>query len=178
MKHILSFLFVAMLAVSGMSQTKKQIIAMDKAESPKNADGVITYVVEFDSWMSDTLINKRAMHWLDKEVKSMRVQYKETTARKKIVGKAEMDLLGPMNKKGAQSKLGRLKYTFIVYIENNKCKAEITKINLDKATYFPVEKWEAKQDDEYMLKYYLIFVEEQCNELLSSFKEFVDVPKY
>lgn len=169
---IIMFLIVS---ICSNAQKKKVIEQMPQAESPLSEETkLITYVIEFQSELADSVLYKRAFHWYQNAIKSMRVQPEECEKDKMIVAKGEFNYMYPATKKG-QSVAGRLKYTMTSKFENGKAYTEITRFNVKGTIYTPIEPWMEQQKEDYMYKFYLINTEEQAQDILRDFKKFVDV---
>lgn len=175
---LLSLLIVASVQITS-AQKKKDILKMPKAETVIDEEtGVITYSVTFSNDMADSILYKRAMHWYNSEIKSMRVQFDETKKSEIIVAKGEMDLLYPADKDGKQAKAYRLKYTMDTKINNQQVITRIYRFNVQNTIYTPIEPWIKEQDEDYQKKYFLLYIEEQSDQILANFKEFVNVTVY
>lgn len=171
----ITILFLLISGINSYGQSKKVIEKMPQAESPLSSEtGLITYTVEFKSELSDSVLYKRSSHWYQNTIKSMRIQPEECSSPNKIVAKGEFNYMKPASKKG-QDVAGRLKYTMNTYIENGKVKTEITRFNIQNTNYMPIEPWLEQQKEDYLFKYYLINTEEQAQDILRQYKEFVDV---
>jgi len=174
-KATILFVLVSFFSLYGVSQSKRDIQKMPKVELPMNGD-LIEFSISFTTMLPDSIVYKRAKHWYENGmVESMRIEESELVAKEKIVGKAEMPLLGPSDKKGNQPSMGRIRYTMTTKIEGSKCTAYIQNLNQKDVKYVPVEPWLKSQDEDYMHKYYLMYMEEQAESIFASFKEFVDV---
>lgn len=173
-KATIFFVLLSFLSFYGNGQSKKDIQKMPKVELPMNGD-LVEFTISFTTLLPDSIVYKRVKHWYENGVESMRIQADESVGKEKIVGKAEMPLLGPSDKKGEQPAMGRLRYTMTTVIEGSKCTAYIQNINKKDSKYIPIEPWLKIQDDDYMHKYYLMYIEEQTESIFASFKEFVDV---
>ncbi|MBK8805461.1 MAG: hypothetical protein IPO21_01945 [Bacteroidales bacterium] len=138
----------------------------------------MTYVVEFSNDMADSVLFKRAFHWYGSAIKSMRIVKEETISPNLIVAKGEMDLLMPAEGKEPQAKAFRLKYSMESRIDGNKITTKIFRFNVQNTIYSPIEPWIKEQDEDYLKKFYLLFIEDKSQEILSSFKEFVNVTIY
>jgi hypothetical protein len=171
----LLFIFFILLCLNVFSQSKKDILKMPEAENTISEEtNLITYKIEFNSELADSILYKRAFHWYQNAIKSMRIQSEEIEKDKKIVGRGELNYMHPATKKG-QRVAGRLRYSMNAYFENGNTIVEITRFNVKATNYTPIEPWLELQKEDYNYKYYLLDVEDQAKEILRQFKEFVDV---
>lgn len=178
-KYLLFALAFTLIIGSVNAQKKKDILKMPKAESPLDPNTKeVTYTIEFSNDMTDSVLYKRAMHWYNSAIKSMRVQPEESKAPSIISAKGEMDLLFPAEGDGAQAKAYRLKYFMETKVDGNKVTTRIYHFNVQNTIYTPIEPWIKEQDEDYLKKYYLIYIEDQAEQILSGFKEFVNVTVY
>lgn len=180
LKKITFVLFLFSLTASVLhAQKKRDILKMPAAESPiDESSKEVTYVLEFSNDMADSTIYKRSFHWYNSAIKSMRIQHDESTSPNKLVAKGEMDLLYPDDGKGVQAKAARLKYTMETSIQDHKVVTKIFRFNVQNTIYTPIEPWIKEQEEDYLKKFYLIYIEEQAEQILADYKEFVNVTVY
>ncbi len=159
------------------AQKKRDIEKMPAAESPKDAETeLITYSVKLETSLPDSTLYKRAMHWYKTDIKSMRVQPEECKENQLIVAKGEFDLLGPKDGKDNQVKKARIKYTMTTEIVGNTCITKVTRFNINGNKYVAIEPWLDTQTENFEDKFSLLFIEEQGQDIISRFKQFVNVP--
>lgn len=168
------FFILMCFSILSFGQKKKDIEKMPSVKPPMNGE-LIEYTMSVTTKLPDSVVYKRALHWYKNEIKSMRVQDKECIPKEKIVGKAEMQLLGPSDSKGVQANKGRLKYTMSTEIDGSTFTVHIQEVNLSNSVYTPIEPWITSQEEDYMHKYYLMYIQEQIDEIFASMKEFVNV---
>lgn len=179
MRKIAILMAVLMLSapMTLVGQKKKAIEQMPPAESPKDPETqLITYTLKLETSLADSILYKRAMHWYKTDIKSMRVVPEECKDKQLIVAKGEFDLLGPKDSKDQQVKKGRIKYTMTTEVTGNVCVTKITRFNISGNKYVPIELWLDTQATNFEDKFSLLFVEEQGQEIILKFKEFVNVP--
>jgi hypothetical protein len=176
MKFLLAMLVCAGVATAAYAQKKKVIENMPPAESPiDSGTQLISYTMELETSLPDSVLYKRAMHWYRTDIKSMRVQDDETRLNSRISGRGEFDLLAPADSKGTQARKGRIKYSMETVIEGSKAVTVITRINLHGSKYQPIEPWLDEQKENYEIKFYLLHIEEQAEDILRRYKAFVNV---
>lgn len=159
------------------AQKKKAIESMPVAESPKDAESqLISYSVRLETSLPDSVLYKRAMHWYKTDIKSMRVQPEECIDNQLIVAKGEFDLMGPKDSKNNRVKRGRIKYTMTTEVTGNTCVTKVTRFNISGNKYVAIEQWLDTQNENYEDKFSLLFIEEQGEDIISRFKDFVNVP--
>jgi len=167
-----------LLTINTFAQNKREINSMSKAQSPiSDSTGLISYSKTVKTELPDSIIFKRALHWYNTAIKSMRIQSEANKKFNLVVAKGEFDLLGP-EEGGSQPKAGRIKYTMKTYIKDGSFTTEITRFNIQNTIYTPIETWIKTQEEDYKYKYYLIYIEEQSESILNSFVEMVNVKMY
>lgn len=178
----LSFILVLTCLIFGQfsyAQKKKVIEKLPPAETPIDEETqLITYTQKLETSLPDSVLYKRALHWYNTEIESMRVDKEESVENKLIVAKGEFTLYGPKDNKGHQPKNGRIKYTMTTEITGTTSITKMTRFNKKATNYTPVEPWLEEQNEDYIVKYYLMNIEEQSGDVLRSYKKFVNVPMY
>lgn len=170
---ILGLLCIGFISVA---QKQKVIESMPGAESPiDESTKLITYTLKLETSLPDSVLYKRAMHWYKTEVKSMRVDQEKTTPKSFIHAQGEFTLYGPQDKKGHAPKSGRIKFTMTTEIKGSTAITTVTKINKSATNYTPVEPWLEEQKEDYLKKFYLLNIEEQIDDMIRSYKQFVNV---
>lgn len=177
MKFKLTALLVFLcLGLTSTAQKKKVIETMPGAEAPiDESTKLISYTLKLETSLPDSVLYKRAMHWYKTEIKSMRVDPEKTTEKSFIYAQGEFTLLGPQDKKGHAPKSGRIKFTMTTEIKGSVAITTVTKINKSATNYTPVEPWLEEQKEDYLKKFYLLNIEEQIDDILRSYKKFVNV---
>jgi hypothetical protein len=175
MRKISCFIVVCLVSCLGFSQTKSEVKKMAFATNVIDSTmGLLVFRKVIMTELPDSIVYKRAAHWYKTFNKSMRLVSEECVQSKKLVGKAEVDLLG-LKEGGRQPKAGRLKFTVVSSIDNSRVTVEVTRFNIQNTKYSPVEPWLSLQVDDPQYKYYFIFIEEYCNGLLDNYNELVNV---
>jgi len=140
---------------------------------------LITYtkVVEFTAG-KDSVYNK-AMAWFHSYFKNPTGVIREKSPETgEIMGKHQIKILNPPDKKGIQTMKGLVQYTVKVSSKDNKVRVIITEFNLKEVSYFPLERWTDKSSASYanINQYYLEQVDREAKTLLEHFTKFMTEP--
>jgi len=99
----------------------------------------------------------------------------EDAANGKIAGKHQIKILNPIDKKGIQTMRGIVKYSVTTQFQDNKARIVISDINIESASYTPVEKWLDKTDPSFTTKNYFYFtqIDSIINGVTLNFEKFI-----
>lgn len=144
---------------------------------PVDADSkLITYtqVVEAQAY-KDSLYSK-GLAWFSSYFKNPTGVIREKTPENgQIMGKHQIKILNPPDKKGIQTMKGIVQYTVKVSVKDNKTRVILTDFNIRDNSYNPIEKWMDKTAPGYTAvnNYYLEQVDKESKALLKHFQEFM-----
>ncbi|MBN2669253.1 MAG: DUF4468 domain-containing protein [Bacteroidales bacterium] len=142
MKTIWLGIFALILAISTQAQ-----------DLPINSETkLISYnnVVEV-SGTADELYNK-AHRWFFSYYKNPTNVVKES-ANQKIVAKPRFKILNPADKNGVQTMAGIVLYSFTVEFKEGRFRYEITNVEWQQNSKYPIERWMDKTSPSYNEKY-------------------------
>lgn len=122
---------------------------------------------------------KKGQAWFRKFYKNPTGVIRESdTINSKIIGKHQIKILNPADKKGIQTMKGITQYTINTSFKDNKVRIVLTDINLNATSYTPIEKWLDKTAKDFTTKnyFYLEQIDKQMNEVLVDFEKFMKEP--
>lgn len=90
-----------------------------------------------------------------------------------IMGKHQIKILNPADKKGVQTMRGIVQYTITTQFKDNKIRIVLNEINLKETSYTPIEKWLDKTAAGFTTKNYY-YLEQIDNEMKTTLKNFED----
>jgi len=160
MKNTLIILIIAVLVVGIKTKTYSQKDKNDSLfkEVKMPIDDVtklITYknVINIDGITKDSLYRK-GLKWFNSYYKNAKNVIKlQNPEEGRIIGKPQFKILNPPDKNGSPSFRGIIYYTITTFYKDGKFKYEITDINLEETSKFPVERWLDKSLKTYTPKY-------------------------
>lgn len=148
----------------------------DVAVPVDNDTKLITYtkIVEFTA-NKDSVYNK-GLAWFNSYFKNptgvIREKSPETGT---IMGKHQIKILNPPDKKGVPTMKGIIQYTVKVSTKDNKTRIILTEFNLKSQSYTPIEPWADKTSSTYnnINQYYLDQIDKESNALIEHFQKFM-----
>jgi hypothetical protein len=135
------FVIAIMLVISfnSIGQTedyKDPAVPVDKETK------LITYSKIIDVTANKDSLFKKGQMWFRKFYKNPTGVIRETdTVNGRILGKHQIKILNPADKKGIQTMKGITQYSVSTSFKDNKARIVLTEFNLNAASYTPIEKW-------------------------------------
>lgn len=171
MRWVFSFLMVFFIFNLVSQEYKEVSVPVDSATKR------ITYskIIELTEVNKDTLYN-RGKRWFFSYFKNpYGVIREENKNEYKIMGKHQIKILNPPDKKGIQSMRGIVQYTIITQFKEKKARIILTDFNLKETSYFPLERWLDKSSVYYSNKNYYYFeqINKEMNSIINNFEQFM-----
>jgi hypothetical protein len=178
-KIIMSCLCICALAVTSMAQKNKEPI-MIPSLPVDNETGLYSYVkvVEVPNTSKDELYN-RAFAWANLYYKNPGDVIREKDpANGKMVIKARFKIFNEPDKKGVTTAAGDVMYTLNLGFKEGKFRYEVTKINWQQLSYYPIERWKDTTVTSFRPEYayYLKLTDEKINEVTKDLEKKVTAP--
>jgi hypothetical protein len=174
--------FLAVMLFSGLfikswSQKDKNDSLFKEIKMPVDeATKLITYtnVINVDA-KKDSLY-KKGLKWFNSYYKNPKGVIKTQNPEEgKISGKPQFKILNPPDKNGTPSMRGIIYYTITTFYKDGKCKYEITDINLEQASKYPVEKWLDKSSKSFspVFNYFIKQIDDNIKTTVKSFENYM-----
>lgn len=167
---------ILFLSINSFAQTedyKEPALPIDQETKLISYSKIIEVTANKDS------LFKKGQMWFRKFYKNPTGVIRESdTISGKILGKHQIKILNPTDKKGIQTMKGITQYSVNTYYKDNKVRIVLTEINLTAASYTPIEKWQDKTAKDFTTKnyFYLEQIDKQMNEILVDFEKFMKEP--
>jgi hypothetical protein len=180
MKLVLLFLLVVIFSgfySKSWSQKEKNDSIFKEIKMPVDEiTKLITYKNIFNIDYKKDSLYKKGLKWFNTYYKNPRGVIKlQNPGEGKIVGKPQFKILNLPDKNGDYTMFGIIYYTITTLYKDGKCKYEITDINLEQTSKFPVEKWLDKSSKTYSpaFNYFLRQIDDYMKQTEKSFENFM-----
>jgi hypothetical protein len=167
---VVSLSMFSTLAFSQKEEYKEPKLPIDQDTK------LITYTKVIDVTANKDSLFKKGKKWFYTFYKNpTSVIKEEDAANGKIVGKHQVKVLNPADKKGIQTMRGIVKYAVTTQFKENKARIVISEINLENSSYTPIEKWLDKTAPGFTTKnyYYLTQLDSLLNDVELNFEKFI-----
>ncbi|PKP17407.1 MAG: hypothetical protein CVU05_15585 [Bacteroidetes bacterium HGW-Bacteroidetes-21] len=173
MKRIFAtFLFVGLLINLSAQKTDYPEISL-----PLDADSkLITYSQVVEAQANKDSLYAKSLAWFNAYFKNPTGVIREKSPENgQIMGKHQIKVLNPPDKKGIQTMKGIVQYTVKVSVKENKTRIILTDFNIRDNSYTPIEKWSDKSSVQFnnVNYYYLEQIDKEAKELVKNFQEFM-----
>ena len=174
MKISAAIILFTVLTTSAFAQKGKKEIIMP--ELPKNeSTGLISYSGrEEAASTSKSVLYDRALAWANGFYKNPAEVIREKDPEKgKIVIKGRYRIANEPDKKGVVTQAGNVMYTLTVEFKDNAWRYEITNMNWQQTSAFPIERWTDTASPSFSpnYPYYLTQTDEELRKVESSLKK-------
>jgi len=169
----ISFICVFQIAKAQNEEYKEPALPIN------NETKLITYSKVIETTANKDSLFRKGQQWFHTFYKnSTGVIRKENAANGKILGKHQIKVLNPTDKKGIKTMRGIVQYSVNTEFKDNKSRIVISEINLKAASYTPIEKWLDKTSQGFTPKnyYYLEQIDKQMYEVIADFEKFMKEP--
>lgn len=176
-KHVFTcfvFLSSLTLAFSQKEEYKEPVLPIDSITKSITYSKIISINASKDS------LFKKGKIWFKTFYKNpIGVIRQEDASNGLIMGKHQIKVLNPADKKGIQTMRGIVQYTITTHFKENKVRIVLNEINLKETSYTPVEKWLDKTAIGFTTKnyYYLEQIDNEMKATIKNFEEFMAKPQ-
>lgn len=178
MKYLIFSFTILLISISNIfgqkEEFKEPTLPMDSSTKQ------ITYVKVINVNASKDSLYKKGKAWFYAYYKNPTgVIKKEDAQNGQIMGKHQIKVLNPADKKGVQTMRGIVQYTVTTQFKDNKVRMVINEINLKETSYTPVEKWLDKTTAAFTTKnyYYLEQIDNEMKATIKNFEDFMTKPQ-
>lgn len=174
-KHFITAILLVLFISANAQKEEFKEISLPIDQDTK----LITYSKVIEITANKDSLFKKGQVWFRKFYKNPTGVIRETdTINGKIVGKHQIKILNPADKKGIQTMKGITQYTINTYFKDNKVRIVLTEFNLNATSYTPIEKWQDKTAKDFTTKnyFYLEQIDKQMKDLLLDFEKFMKEP--
>ncbi|MBI5540701.1 MAG: DUF4468 domain-containing protein [Bacteroidia bacterium] len=174
-KYLITAIMLVLCFYANAQKDEFKEIALPVDQDTK----LITYSKVIEITANKDSLFKKGQAWFRKFYKNPTGVIRETdTVNGKIVGKHQIKILNPADKKGIQTMKGITQYTINTYFKDNKIKIVLTEFNLNATSYTPIEKWQDKTAKDFSPQnyFYLEQIDKQMKDLLLDFEKFMKEP--
>lgn len=175
MKKYLPGIFILLFGLNAIAQKQKQQVTLPVLPVD-SISGLYTYteVVPQDKMSKSDLFN-RAMAWANAYYKNPGDVIREKNINEgKLLIKARFKINNePTDKNGTVTQAGDVMYTLTFLFKDNRYKYEITKINWQQVSYYPIERWKDTEAQSFNPVYasYLKQTDEIIKNIINDFKK-------
>ncbi|NSW45101.1 MAG: DUF4468 domain-containing protein [Bacteroidales bacterium] len=99
----------------------------------------------------------------------------DDAANGQIIGKHQIKVLNPPDKKGIQTMRGIVQYTITTQFKDNKVRIVLNELNLKETSYTPIEKWLDKTAPGFTTKnyFYLEQIDKEMKATINHFENYI-----
>jgi len=182
MNKIILALLVSFISVSAVvGQKPKPTTTTPAPELPVDAvTGLYSYsqVVNVEGTTKDELY-KRALGWANGYYKNPGDVIREKSPEEgRVLIKARYKINNEPDKKGVVTQAGDVMYSLTFSFKDGKYKYEITKINWQNTSYYPIERWKDTTSAYYKQEfvYYLKQTDDTVKSIIEDFRKKIATP--
>lgn len=164
------FLYGSLFVKSQNQEYKEPVLPIDSTTK------MITYTKVISVNATKDSLYKKIKKWFFHYYKNPTgVIRKDDATNGQIVGKHQIKVLNPPDKKGIQTMRGIVQYTITTQFKDNKVRIILNEINLKQTSYTPIEKWLDKTAPGFSFKnyYYLEQIDKQMKTTINHFENFI-----
>jgi len=176
-EFIMKRIIITVLSIISLSAYSQKGEEYPEVNVPIDSETkLITYsnVVEFGA-NKDELFEK-ANAWFHSYFKNPTGVIRERDAAKgEIMGKHQMRIFNPHDKKGVQTMKGIIMYSVTVQTRDNRARIILNEFNIRSNSYTAIDDWADKSSRNYsnLNNYYLEQIDKEMKELLDNFNKFM-----
>ncbi len=167
-------LFLSFNSIAQIEEFKEPALPIDQETKLISYSKIIEVPANKDS------LYRKGQAWFRKFYKNPTGVIRESdTTSGKILGKHQIKILNPADKKGIQTMKGITQYSVNTNYKDNKVRIVLTEINLNATSYYPIENWLDKTAKDFTPKnyFYLEQIDKQMKEILVDFEKYMKEPK-
>ncbi|MBL0340256.1 MAG: DUF4468 domain-containing protein [Bacteroidetes bacterium] len=175
MKNIFAIILCSLIFVSHLAaqKNKQPIVIPDLPIDTTTGLYSYTKVVEVAGKNKTELYNK-AFAWANTYYKNPADVIREKNAEEgKLLIKARYKIYNEADKKGVITAAGDVMYSLTINIKDGKYRYEITKINWQQTSMFPIERWKDTASSSFnsAYPYYLKQTDEKIKEIIAALEK-------